>query len=258
MRETQRLRFTTSLGHDLVGILDRPIDSMKFLAVFSHCFTCTKDLKAAVKISRELVQLGIGVFRFDFTGLGESGGDFSNSTFAGNCADLTAAIHFMTTLGPPPQLLIGHSLGGATSLATAGDHDCIRGVCTLASPSDTPHLAEKLHGMNPEIRSEGQGEVMIGGSKFYIREPLLAGLREYKLEPRVRALQKPVLLVHSKADQTLELKHAFKLREWLGSWASLHVLQDADHLFTTHPGDPQFIAKLIALWGERCGLGASS
>lgn len=256
MRETQRHRFTSPLGHDLVGILDRPTESMKYIAVFSHCFTCTKDLKAAVRVSRELVQLGIGVFRFDFTGLGESGGDFSNSTFAGNCADLTAAIQFLTSLGTPPQLLIGHSLGGATSLATAGDHDCVRGVCTLAAPSDTPHLAEKLRGMNASLLQEGQGEVTIGGSKFYIREPLLAGLREFKLEPRVRDLQKPVLLVHSKADRTLELKHAFQLQEWLGSWASLHVLQDADHLFTTHSGDPQFLARLIALWGERSGLGS--
>lgn len=256
MRETQRLRFTSSVGHDLVGILDRPTESMKYLAVFSHCFTCTKDLKAAVRISRELVQLGIGVFRFDFTGLGESGGDFSNSTFAGNCADLAAAIHFLSAQGPAPQLLIGHSLGGATSLATAGDHDCIRAVCTLAAPSDTPHLAEKLHGMNAALRTEGEGEVTIGGTRFFIREPLLAGLRDFELEPRVRSLKKPVLLVHSKTDQTLELQHAFQLQDWLGSWASLQILQDADHLFTTHRDDPQFLARLIALWGERNGLGA--
>ena len=254
MRETRRLQFSGRDGQDLVGILDRPIENMKFQAIFAHCFTCTKDLKAAVKISRALVELGIGVFRFDFTGLGESGGDFSRSTFEGNCDDLKAAIDFVGTLGPSPTLLIGHSLGGAASLATACDEDTIRGVCSLAAPSDTPHLAAKLRAMNPELTSRGEGEVTIGGSNFMIREPLLAGLREYRLEPRVRSLNKPVLLVHSSTDQTLAVENAFRLREWLGTWASLHLLQGADHLFTTHPGDTQYVAQLIDLWAGRNGI----
>ena len=254
MRDTQRLRFCGRAGQDLVGILDRPTENMKFQAVFAHCFTCTKDLKAAVKISRGLVELGIGVFRFDFTGLGESGGDFSRSTFEGNCDDLKAAIEFIGTLGPPPTLLIGHSLGGAASLATALDVDTIRGVCTLAAPSDTPHLESKLRAMNPELVSHGEGEVTIGGSNFMIREPLLNSLRNFSLEPRVRSLDIPVLLVHSPSDQTLDIEHAYRLRAWLGKWASLHVLQDADHLFTTHRGDTMYVAQLIDLWAGRNGI----
>ncbi|MCH2121313.1 MAG: alpha/beta fold hydrolase [Planctomycetota bacterium] len=254
MRETQRLRFYGRDGQDLVGILDRPTENMKFQAIFAHCFTCTKDLKAAVKISRALVEFGIGVFRFDFTGLGESGGDFSRSTFEGNCDDLNAAIEFVGTLGPAPTLLIGHSLGGAASLATACYTDTIRGVCSLAAPSDTPHLEAKLRAMNPELASRGEGKVTIGGSDFMIREPLLASLREFSLESRVRSLNKPVLLVHSPTDQTLEIEHAYRLREWLGKWASLHVLQDADHLFTTHPGDTRYVAQLINLWAGRNGI----
>lgn len=254
MRQTRRLRFDSGRGHSLTGILESPEAPPRFHAVFAHCFTCTKDLKATVRISRELVSLGISVLRFDFTGLGESQGDFSTSTFAENVQDLVAAAQALAPEGLATRLLIGHSLGGAASLAAAHQISELQAVCTLAAPAETPHLADTLERLDPQLSHAEEGEVVIGGQTLAVRRPLLDGLRRFELEPLIRALPLPVLLVHSETDVTLGPEHALRLRELLHRRATLHLLPDTDHLFT-RPQDPAYLAQLISQWAARVGLG---
>lgn len=264
MRETRRVKFTNPAGHELVGILERPTNGEKFLAVAAHCFTCTKDLKSLVKLSRELVKMGIAVFRFDFTGLGESAGDFSRSTFEANCGDLHSAIDFVESQVAPVRLLIGHSLGGATSLITAarlqrsrGSELLLRGIVTLAAPSDTAHLAEVLVRLDPNLADRAEGNVTIGGLPFTIRAELLEGLRQFPFEHELEGLSLPTLLIHSQQDKTVSISHAYRLLERLKPQASLLSLPDSDHLFTTPANEIPFLAQAIHLWAERVGCQVS-
>ena len=253
MRETRRVKFPTQRGHELVGILERPTGPVRFQAVAAHCFTCTKDLKTLVKLSRELVRRGIAVFRFDFTGLGESQGDFSTSTFADNCEDLEAALRFVETEFAPVDLLFGHSLGGATSLVAAArrqrvaqsEHPAPRVLVTLGSPCDTPHLADKLERMDPTLLTADEGEVTIGGINFVIRRPMLDGLRSFDVAQEIQGLDIPTLIVHSRSDTTVDFANALSLFDMLRPHASLLAVPDADHLFTTPPSEIAFLAETL-------------
>lgn len=260
MRETRRVKFLNPQGHELVGILERPTSGERFIALAAHCFTCTKDLKSLVKLSRELVQRGIGLFRFDFTGLGESSGDFSRSTFHDNCGDLEAAWSWLEQDIAPVRLLIGHSLGGATSLITVarrqrrmGASDSLKGVVTLAAPSDTAHLAQTLIRLDPRLAHEPEGKVTIGGLPFVIRQEMLDGLRQFPFDQELAGYSKPTLLIHSQRDQTVAFTHALKLQSKIGPQASLLSLPDSDHLFTSPPTEISFLADAISLWAQRMG-----
>ena len=192
----------------LAGIFDLPEDSPRATAVFAHCFTCTKDIKAIARISRLLSRHDIAVLRFDFRGLGASKGVFADSNFLTNLDDVRAAVGFMTTEIAAPQLLIGHSLGGAAMMATAPEFESARGLATLAAPSDTTHLVQTLLRLNPEIGTKGQGDVVIGGMTHHVKQQMLNVLQDFDLPDRIRQLTIPHLIFHSKADQTVALKHA--------------------------------------------------
>ncbi len=260
MRDTRRLRFQGS-GGTLVGILERPVESVRFVALLTHCFTCTKDLKSIVRLSRELVRHGIAAFRYDLTGLGESDGDFSRSTFANDVADLHAALAFLADEIEPVRLLIGHSLGGAASLAAAATRsgrrgaERLAGVATLAAPSETPHLADILVRLDPSLASAPRGNVSIGGQRFEIDRAKLEGLRSYDLPGTIEGLDLPTLLFHSLTDETVGVRHAEQLRSRLGANCSTMLLPDADHLFVRDPRDVPFLADTISLWAARQGIG---
>lgn len=257
LRPSQRVVFAGSLGHPLAGIVDLPLDQPKAYAVFTHCFTCTKDLKLIVRISRGLAEHGYGVLRYDSTGLGNSSGDFSLSNFNTNRADLRAAVNFMTEHFGAPEFLIGHSLGGATSLSIAQELPTIRAVASLAAPSDTRHLAALLERLNPEITSSGRGQVTIGGTQHTISSQMLDDFRSFDLPKILRQLSKPVMLMHSPEDETLGFEHALRLYQLLTSRGpddsppcatSLICLDAANHLLTNNPSDLVMIVRFLTAW----------
>ncbi len=248
---TQRITFQNHQGVPLAGIIERPVGRSQATAVFAHCFTCTKDLKGTVKISRALAALGITVLRFDFTGLGGSQGDFSESNFQTNLQDLDAAVAWMVANEEPVDLLVGHSLGGAAAMALAMHLETVRGVVTLASPSDTLHLADVLDDLNPAIETDGVGAVVIGGITHTIKKQMLDVLRSFDLKASIERLGKPHLILHSPADKTVDYSHALNLLAWTGGPKSLVTLNGADHLLINQKCDTDDVAALIGLWARQ-------
>jgi len=247
----KRVQFESGAGETpvtLAGILDLPGEAPKATAVFAHCFTCTKDIKAIARVSRMLSGYGIAVLRFDFRGLGSSKGVFADSNFLTNLEDIRAAVKFLSSEIAAPQLLIGHSLGGAAMMATAPEFESAKGLVTLASPSDTTHLVQTLLRLNPEIGTKGQGDVVIGGMTHHVKQQMLDVLQEFDLPERIRRLKLPHLIFHSKADQTVALKHADNLLEWTGGPKLLIVPGESDHLFVNNPGDVKMIAEFVNVW----------
>ncbi len=249
---SQRVRFDNGRGQSLAGLLDQPAEGeVRCWSTFTHCFTCTKDLKALAKISRRLTGLGIGVLRFDFTGLGDSGGEFADTDFQTNVADCRAAAEWMASEGHPPQLLMGLSLGGAAQLVAAGGLPTVRAVATIASPSSTQHLARFLAGANPEIERTGQGLVTIGPTAHPITRRMVEVLRATQLDDAIRSLKLPLLIAFSPDDETLPFAHAFEMFRLAGGPVSFVTLDGADHLLVKQPEDVNWLADLIATWSSR-------
>jgi len=252
----QRVSFQNSNGISLSGIVDRPDPAdgpVKQVAVFAHCFTCTKDLKAIVKISRALAKAGVAVLRFDFMGLGGSQGEFSESNFQTNLQDLRAAVEWMRQTEGRVDFLIGHSLGGAAAMALVMQLDDVKAVATLAAPSDTVHLADVLQRLNPEIESAGIGDVVIGGITHTVKKQMLDVLRAYNLRAEIEAISKPHLILHSPTDMTVNYKHALNLLAWTAGPKSLITLNGSDHLLINQKEDAQDVASMIAVWaGQWC------
>lgn len=224
------------------------------VAVFSHCFTCNKDLKAIVRISRRLAELGIAVLRFDMTGLGGSEGDFSRTSFTTNCGDLQAAIQFASAEVGPVTSLIGHSFGGAASLAVASQQttpSSLAALVTLAAPSDTSHLATLLEKMDPKIQSEGIGSVTIGGRTWSIRREMLDDFRRHDLPALVAEIKLPTLVLHSPDDATVGYDHAIRILGLTNPVGSLIALQGADHLLANSAADLELVGQTTASFLHR-------
>lgn len=250
---SRRVQFENEQGIRLGGILELPDSSPSAFGIFSHCFTCGKDLKAIARISRLLAQSGLAILRFDFTGLGSSQGHFPDTDFNDNLADVAAAIRFLTDHYDSPALLIGHSLGGAAMMATAPDLPSARGLVTIASPSTTHHLADYLARTNPAIVEQGEGEVVIGGRPWTLRKGLLESLRDQDLESAIRRISVPHLIMHPPEDDTLPFWHAERLFEWSGGDRTFVTLSGADHLLVDNPADVPFVAETIVSWFRRYG-----
>jgi putative redox protein len=263
VRRSYRVKFpggTESSGrvNQLAGIIDRPDDvDDPPIAVFSHCFTCNKDLKAIVRISRALADAGIAVLRYDMTGLGGSDGEFSNTNFSTNLADLQAAIRFAGQELGQVDVLIGHSFGGAASLAVAsGAQPSPAVVITLAAPSDTQHLAWLLASKDPQIDQTGVGQVEIGGVRWSITRQMLDDFRAHQLTDLIPRVQAATLLFHSLLDETVGYDHALRLMGLIqGSPASsapvsLCTLADADHLLVNQD-DLSFVASTASAFIHR-------
>ena len=248
---SQRVTFKNESGTRIAGIIDAEDDQPLAYAVFAHCFTCTKDLKAIVKISRQLAKRSIAVLRFDFSGLGNSGGRFEDSNFETNLADLRAAVSWLSENYQAPQLLIGHSLGGAAAMASVGGFESVKALATLAAPSDTAHLADFLASQNPAIEATGAGVVTIGGRDHPITTQLLASLRGFDLESAIRAINLPHLILHSPADATVKFACAQDLFEWSSGAKTLLGLPGSDHLLLNQREDANWVADCIAVWAGR-------
>ena len=259
-RRSERVRFPGGNGFELAGILDLPaeISAGSPTVVFSHCFTCGKDLKAIARIGRGLAAQGISVLRYDMTGLGNSEGDFSRTHFSSNLADLQAALTFAHTALGPVTGLLGHSFGGAVSLAHAGTESASltapRAIAALAAPSETHHLATLMARKNPDIESVGEGRVEIGGRSWLIRREMLADFRLHRLEDLIAKIAVPLMVIHSPADKTVSFDHALRIMQLASSPrqtgepppVSLVALDGADHLLAETPLDLGYVAGLLA------------
>lgn len=247
----KKLTFTNKDDHLLGGRLDLPEEGQpEAYALFAHCFTCTKDSRAAAYISRALTAKKIAVFRFDFTGLGESGGDFADTTFTSNVSDLVAAADFMQAEFESPQLLIGHSLGGAAVLRAASQIDSARAVVTIGSPSEPGHVMRHIQNHREEIESRGMAEVDIAGRPFQVKKAFLEDLTQYRSGGAVQALNRALLVLHAPLDDTVGIDNAgaiFKAAQHPKSFVALH---DADHLLSREE-DARYAGSLIAVWADR-------
>lgn len=248
---SRRVYIDNPRGDRLAGIMELPPQAPTMYAIFSHCFTCSKDLKAIVRISRNLAKLGVAVVRFDFTGLGDSTGDFSESNFETNIEDIHAVAQWLTQNHEPPRLLLGLSLGGAATMAISSQLNSVRGIVTLAAPSCTKHLAEYLSVQAPEIETKGVGIVKIGGRSHTIKPQLLDSLRNRDLDQDLAKIDVHHLIFHSPLDETLGFYHAEKIFQNSGGIKSFVTLDGADHLLLNQPSDPDFVSDQIALWARR-------
>lgn len=248
--QTERKEFPGADGQKLAARLDSPSGSVKAYALFAHCFTCGKDVFAASRIAQALTEHGIAVLRFDFTGLGASEGEFANTNFSSNVADLVAAAHYLRGAHAAPVLLIGHSLGGAAVLAAAGAIPEAKAVVTIAAPSDPAHVRGLLGASLATIEAEGEAQVQLAGRPFRIKRQFLIDAAEQHLKEKIATLRRALLVMHSPTDTTVDIGNAEAIFIAAKHPKSFISLDDADHLLTRKK-DAVYVAGMIAAWSER-------
>jgi uncharacterized OsmC-like protein/alpha/beta superfamily hydrolase len=249
--KSEHLRFPGARGQSLAARLDSPAEGPPVAyALFAHCFTCSKDLKAAGWISSALTERGIAVLRFDFTGIGDSEGDFAGTDFSSNVEDLVAAADFLRREREAPLLLIGHSLGGCAVLAAAERIPEARAISTIAAPSDTEHLKKALAHLAPELEARGEVEVHLGGRPFRVRRELLDDLAEDHLRGVLERLHRALLIFHSPVDAIVGIDHARRLFEMAKHPKSFVSLDTANHLLSDDR-DARYVGDMLAVWAER-------
>ena len=249
MREN--ITFENRQAQTLSGVLHKPASGQaRACAVFAHCFTCTKNSKAAVRISEALAAEGITVLRFDFTGLGQSEGDFSSTHFSSNVDDLVDAAAFMSARGEPPALLIGHSLGGTAVLAAAHEIDSAVAVATIGSPANAEHVLHLIDEDLTEIETEGEATVRLGGRPFKIKKEFVEDARTQSVCEKLPSLRKALLVMHSPVDATVSINQAARIYTQAKHPKSFVTLDDADHLLT-RDRDSRYAARMLATWASR-------
>ncbi|MEP3302488.1 MAG: bifunctional alpha/beta hydrolase/OsmC family protein, partial [Roseibium sp.] len=246
----RKLEFEGAHGVKLAARLDRPTGDVRAFALFAHCFTCSKDIAAARHIAEALIAEGIGVLRFDFTGLGGSGGDFASTDFSSNVEDLKHAAAFLTEHYQAPQLLIGHSLGGAAVLAAAGDLPEVRAVATIGAPSDVGHVLKNFEGSLDAIREQGEGKVMLAGREFTIRREFVEDATGQVLSRKIESLGKALLVMHAPGDETVGIENATEIFVAAKHPKSFVSLDTADHLLSDG-ADAAYAARVISAWANR-------
>jgi putative redox protein len=246
----QRVTFPGSHGVDLAARLDLPAGPPRSWCLFAHCFTCGKDLRSASRIAAGLTEMGIAVLRFDFTGLGESDGEFENTDFTSDVADVVAAADWLRAEYAAPQLLLGHSLGGAAVIAAADTIPEVRAVATIGAPSSTEHVGSLFEHAVPEIEAAGAAPVTLAGREFCITRSFLDDLERHVVTDRVADLRRALLVLHSPVDQIVSVDHAAALYQAARHPKSFVGLDGADHLLSD-PADAAFVARIVGAWADR-------
>jgi uncharacterized OsmC-like protein/alpha/beta superfamily hydrolase len=247
---TERFQFKGANGDLLAAALDLPDGTPRAYALFAHCFSCGKDTHASRRIAMALAAEGVAVLRFDFTGLGSSAGDFANTTFSSNVADLVrAAVHLRDTRAAP-ALLIGHSFGGAAVLAAAAEIPEAKAVVTIAAPSDPAHITGQFKDRIQDIRAHGSAEVTLAGRPFRISSALLDDVAEHRLMDKIAHLHKALLIMHSPVDDTVAIDNATRIFVAAKHPKSFISLDHADHLLSDKR-DAGYVAGVIAAWASR-------
>ncbi|WP_061961070.1 bifunctional alpha/beta hydrolase/OsmC family protein [Demequina flava] len=247
---TETVQFDGATGATLSGRLELPAHTPHAVAVFAHCFTCSKNSKAATRVSRALAADGVAVLRFDFTGLGDSGGDFAHSHYSANVADLLKATEFMTERFDLPLLVIGHSLGGAAALAAVHRLEAVAGVVTIGAPSDPAHVEHLFADAVPEIEARGSHEVVLGGRTFCVTDDFVQDLRAHDAATAIGDLNAPLLVLHAPLDNVVGVDHARVIFESARHPKSFVALDGADH-FLSRPEDGEYVARVIRAWAAR-------
>lgn len=250
MLERGRADFPGADGQTLAARIDPPIGAPRGWALFAHCFSCSKDLKSAGRIAQKLAESGVGVMRFDFTGLGLSEGEFANTNFSTNVQDLLAAADWLKDKTGGPQLLIGHSLGGAAAIVAAGQIDTVKAVATIAAPSQADHVLDAFAVHLDQIEEEGEAEVSLAGRPFMIRHQFVEDVRGAKVEEAAGALKRALLILHSPLDETVGIENATGLFLAARHPKSFISLDTASHLLT-EPEDADYVGETIAAWSHR-------
>lgn len=247
---TERFQFAGTGGHQLAAALDLPDGAITAYALFAHCFTCGKDVLAARRISAALAARGIAVLRFDFTGLGSSEGDFANSTFSSNVADLVLAADHLRQTRQAPAILIGHSLGGAAILAAASQIPEAKAIATIAAPSDPAHVTHLFKEQIGDIRQQGEVQVSLAGRPFRIKREFIDDVAEQSLTAKIATLHKALLVMHSPTDDTVGIDNATHIFVAAKHPKSFVSLAGADHLLSQRR-DSVYVADIIATWAGR-------
>ena len=254
-KSSQKLTFPGAQGHELAARLDLPAGKPRAYALFAHCFTCSKDIFAASRISGELAARGFGVLRFDFTGLGASEGEFANTNFSSNVEDLIKAADYLREHHGAPEILIGHSLGGAAVLAAAGDIPEAKAVATIGAPADAEHVVANFGASLDEIEQEGVAEVSLGGRKFTIKKQFVDDLKAQSVQARIAAMKKPLLVFHAPLDNVVGIENAAAIFTAAKHPKSFISLDDADHLLSRR-ADAIYVADILSAWAARYVAGA--
>ena len=248
--ESKKIQFKNRRGQRLTAYLDLPPGSgIRFYALFAHCFTCSKNLNAVRNISITLAGRGIAVFRFDFTGLGESEGDFSDTNLSSNVEDLIDSADFLRREHQAPVLLIGHSLGGSAVLQAAELIPECRAVVTIGAPCSPDHVKKLLDGSEEQIRLEGQAEVTLAGRRFILKKQFLEDLEQSRMDRKIKSLKRALLIFHSPADKIVGIENARHIFESALHPKSFISLDKADHLLTKQ-ADGIYVGEMTASWAE--------
>ncbi|MGB1235526.1 MAG: alpha/beta fold hydrolase [Planktomarina sp.] len=247
---TTRIEFTGHDGSTLAARLDMPDGPHLATALFAHCFTCSKDIPAARRIAARLAASGIATMRFDFTGLGNSKGEFANTTFTSNVHDLVLAAQHLAHQGMAPALLIGHSLGGAAVLKAASEVPSVQAVVTLGAPFEPEHVTHNFGGALGEISDNGEATVELAGRPFIIRQSFVDDVNAAQLTPAIAKLKKALLVMHAPGDVTVGVENATQIFVAAKHPKSFVTLDDADHLIT-RAADAEYAAEVIAAWATR-------
>ncbi len=247
---SEKVTFPGSHDEPLAARLDRPDGDIRAYALFAHCFTCSKDTLAAARISEALVAHGYAVLRFDFTGLGGSGGEFANTDFSSNVGDLLKAADYLRASFAAPSLLIGHSLGGAAVLAAAAEVPEARAVATIGAPAEPAHVARHLAAARPEIEAKGVAEVTIAGRSFHIRKAFLDDIEGTRLRAKIAGLRKALLVFHAPRDEIVGIENAEQIFKAAKHPKSFVSLDGADHMLGRKE-DARWVAGILSGWAAR-------
>ena len=245
-----RASFKGSAGYELSARLDLPAGPVLAFALFAHCFTCSKEVLAAKRIASGLAAAGVGVLRFDFTGLGSSEGEFANTNFSSNIEDLVSAAGYLRDNFAAPAILVGHSLGGAAVLAAAHHIPEARAVVTIGAPADVGHVLKHFGSSLEDIRKKGEAQVTLAGRRFRIRQDFIVDAEEHRLADRIRSLGKALLVMHAPRDAVVDIENASKIFLAAKHPKSFVSLDDADHLLSDATASA-YAARVIDAWASK-------
>jgi len=246
---SEKVTFPGTQG-ELAARLDRPDGTPQAYALFAHCFTCSKEVFAASRIAGGLAELGVATLRFDFTGLGGSDGEFASTNFSSNIQDLLKAAEFLAENHAPPQILIGHSLGGSAVLAGAAEIASAEVVATVGAPFDPGHVTAHFKGRIEEIKAQGEAEVEIGGRSFRVQKQFIEDIEGHDQTGRIGSLKAPLLVFHSPVDEVVGVENAAEIFKAAKHPKSFMSLDRADHLLTD-PDDASYVADMLVAWARR-------
>lgn len=248
---SEKVTFKGAFGDDLSAKLDWPEEGLRSWVLFAHGFSIGKDLKPVRTISKTLVDNGYGMMRFDFTGLGESGGKFEDTNFTSNCEDIRRAAEYLREYHKAPCVMIGHSFGGTATLKVADEIPGCKAVATIGSPCDTKHIVHQFADKLEEIYEEGEAKVLLGGRPFVIKEQFLDDVENQNISAQISELGRALMVFHSPQDSVVKIDNASHIYKNARHPKSFVSLDGADHLLLRNPADAVYVANVLAAWASR-------